>query len=108
MTAAAGWQPPDEVAEILIGFYGAGFGGKRGGRYRISRKYLRRISGRRRLAEDYLAALADELFQRGYVLIDLETYFAVLSQDLFDSYRSVSSRVVAQAGASDGGAGEAA
>jgi len=86
---------PDDVAEALIQFYGIGFGGKRGGRYRVSRKYLRQITGRRRLGDDYLREVAEELFQRGFVLIDLETYFAILSQDLFNSYRSVSNRVVA-------------
>lgn len=84
-----------EIADALVNFCGVSFGGKRGGRFRISRKFLRQIAGRRKLPGEFIRELADELFERGFVLVDLETHFAVLSQNVFNSYRRVTDKVFA-------------
>lgn len=77
----------DEIAQELADHYDKPFGGKPKGRYRISPKMLRRIAGRRRLTRDFAQALADELFELGFVLLDMETYYAIASVRTFDSYR---------------------
>ena len=78
-----------DIAEQLAVLYEAPFGGKDRGRFRISKKLLCEIAGRRRLYEDDLQAISRELFELGYVLINMETYFAILSQRTFKSYRRV-------------------
>ncbi len=40
--------------------------------------------------------VANELFERGYVLIDLETHFVVLNQKGFDSTRRLTAAAVAR------------
>lgn len=85
----------DEVVEILIELHGLKFAGRSGGKYRISRKYFRQIAARRKLTAEFVALVTDALFERGYVLVDLETHFVVLRQGLFDSYRRVTDRAIA-------------
>ena len=46
--------------------------------------------GRKRVPEETVRKIAEELFELGYVLIDLETFFVVLAQRTFRSYRRVS------------------
>ena len=77
------------VADRLAQLYDQAFGGNRRGRFRISMKLLRRIAGRRRLTPRHIRAIGEEVFERGFVLIDLETFFVVLSQRTFASYRRV-------------------
>ena len=83
-----------EVAELLATLYGQAFGGKRLGKYRISRKYLRELARRQRLTPDFIHELGDELFERGFIISDLETFFAVLDQRLFNSYRRVNATAI--------------
>ena len=83
-----------EVAELLATLYGQAFGGKRLGKFRISRKYLRELARRQRLTPDFIHELGDELFERGYIIADLETFFAVLDQRLFNSYRRVNAMAI--------------
>ena len=83
-----------EVADLLAMLYGRAFGGKRLGKYRISRKYLRELAGRQRLTPDFIHELGDELFERGFIIADLETFFAVLDQRLFNSYRRVNATAI--------------
>jgi hypothetical protein len=73
----------------LLALYRQQFAGRKSGRYRISRKFLRQLAGRRRMTAELLVEVANELFEQGYVLIDLETYFVVLEQRLFNNYRRV-------------------
>ena len=83
-----------EVAELLATLYGQAFGGKRLGKFRISRKYLRELAHRQRLTPDFIHELGDELFERGFIIADLETFFAVLDQRLFNSYRRVNAAAI--------------
>ena len=85
-----------QIADDLAALYGEAFGGKTNGKFRISRKFLRQVCGRRHLPSAFLEAITDELFERGFVLIDLETHFAVISQPNFNSYRRVTTAAVAK------------
>ena len=80
---------PARIAELLVALEGTPFGGKPGGRFRVSRKFLRQFAERRRLPPALVEAIADEMFERGFVLIDMESYFVVIPQRYFSSYRRV-------------------
>lgn len=75
------------TCDRLASLYGLRFGGKESGRYRISAKLLRELAGRRRLYEDDVRAVGRALFERGYVLIDMDTFFVVMSASSFVNYR---------------------
>lgn len=77
------------VAERLCELYDEPFGGKKSGRYRLPLKILRKIAGRRRLYENDISELARVMFERGYVLIDMESFFVVTSVNTFVNYRRV-------------------
>ncbi len=81
---------PERVSDRLVRLYGEAFGGKDGGRYRISAKILREMAGRRRLYEDDIRNLARALYEKDHVLIDLDTFFVVMSVNAFTNYRRVS------------------
>ncbi len=80
----------DPTVEKLALFYDRAFGGKKAGRYRISEKLLRKLANRKRLYEDDIQVLGRALFERGYVLLDLNTFYVVMSANAFVNYRRVS------------------
>ncbi len=84
-----------QIAELLAALYEQKFGGKERGRYRISMKQMRALADRRRVPGTLIGKVGEELFELGYVLIDLETFFAVLAQGTFRSYRRVSDSCLA-------------
>ena len=79
--------PISEVADCLAGLYDQSFGGKSKGRYRISIKLLKQIACRRRLYEDERVELARALFERGFLLIDMDQFFVILNANTFVNYR---------------------
>jgi len=79
-----------QVATRLAALYEIKFGGKERGRYRIAMKQMRALTGRKRVPPEVIRHIGEEIFELGYVLIDLETYFVVLAQRTFRSYRRVS------------------
>lgn len=82
------------VADRLAELYDVEFGSKPRGRYRISKKYLQALTERRRLYPDDIQTLGRALYERGFVLIDLETFCAIVSLRTFNSYRRVNDRVL--------------
>ena len=87
-------QSPAALAQALVRLFGERFGGASGGKFRISRKFLRQLAGRRKVSEAFLAALAEHMFEAGFVFVDCESYFIVLSQKQFASYRRVTAAAV--------------
>ncbi|MCP4328631.1 MAG: hypothetical protein GY791_09380 [Alphaproteobacteria bacterium] len=79
-----------QIATELAKLYERRFGGRDRGRYRISMKYMRVLTGRKRVPGRLVRQITEELFELGFVLIDLETFFVVLGQRTFQSYRRVS------------------
>jgi hypothetical protein len=75
------------AAQRLAEMYADEFGGKPSGRYRISRKLLAELVERRRLYADDVTAIARALFEKGFVLIDMESFFVVMSTNAFVNYR---------------------
>ena len=93
-SAAEQRRSPDALAQLLVGLYDQRFGGASIGKFRISRKFLRKLAGRRKLPDAFLDALAEEMFEIGYVFVDCESYSIVLNQKQFASYRRVTSLAV--------------
>lgn len=91
-----------EIAERLAALYQERFGGKKRGRYRISMKQIRALTDRKRVPGDVIRKVGEELFELGYVLIDLETFFVVLAQGTFRSYRRVNDSCLTAMSAGNG------
>ena len=79
--------PLTGVADRLVELYERSFGGKSKGRYRIATRLVRDLSGRRRLYEDDICELTRAMMERGFVLIDMDTFFVILSSNTFVNYR---------------------
>lgn len=84
----------DTIAGELARLYDAPFGSKERGRYRISRKHLQRLAKRRRLYPADIQAIERAAFERGFVLLDMESFFVLLSQKTFASYRRVNESAI--------------
>ena len=82
------------VADSLVGLYARQFGGKPKGRFRIAAKLLRKLAGRRRLYEDDVRDLTRARLERGYVLIDMDGFFVVMSANTFANYRRANEDVL--------------
>lgn len=78
---------PDAAAEKLAALFDAPFGGKSKGRFRISNKLLRQVLQRRRLYEEDIRQLTRAMLELGYVLVDMDSFFVVLSANSFVNYR---------------------
>ena len=92
--ATAERKTPDALAHVLVRLFAERFGGASSGKFRISRKFMRQLAGRRKLPDGYLAIVAEHMFEAGFVLADCESYFVVLSQKQFASYRRVTAAAV--------------
>lgn len=79
--------PLTAAADQLAALYNESFGGKPKGRYRISVKLVRQLAGKRRLYEDDICTLTREMLERGYVLIDMDSFFVVIGANTFVNYR---------------------
>jgi len=77
----------DSAAKRLAEMYAEEFGGKPSGRYRIARKLLAELVGQRRLYAEDVIALTRALLEQGFILIDMESFFVVMSANAFVNYR---------------------
>lgn len=83
------------AADRLAELYNRPFGGKPKGRYRVPVKLVRQLSGRRRLYEDDIRELGRAMIERGYVLIDMDSFFVVMAVNTFVNYRRANEDCVA-------------
>ncbi|MBC8270277.1 MAG: hypothetical protein H8E36_16175 [Rhodospirillaceae bacterium] len=88
---------PSDVARKLVEIYERPFGGKPTGRYRISPKNLRSLMQRRRISDEIVRLLTEEMFELGFVFIDMESFFVVTSARTHTNYRRVPDSMVKQA-----------
>jgi len=86
------------AAATLAGLYAKNFGGKSAGRYRIAQKLVRDLLGRRRLYPEDVQALTRAMLEQGYVLIDMDGFFVVMSTNSFVNYRRANADCIASAG----------
>ncbi len=82
------------TANALCDLFEHEFGGKRRGRYRISEKFMRHMMGCVRLYPETITSLQRAVFEKGLVLIDMDSYFVVVSSKTLSSYRRVGPGVV--------------
>ncbi len=88
-------QPtPNQVARKLADFYDQSFGGKANGRFRISPKNLRGLMRRRRISDEIVRSLADEMFELGFVFVDLESFYVVNTVRTYSNYRRVADAMI--------------
>lgn len=80
-------DPFEKAALALVELYGKSFGGKASGRFRMPRKLVSDLLGRRRIYAEEIQLLSRALMEQGYVLIDMDSYFVVLSANSFVNYR---------------------
>ncbi|APX12385.1 hypothetical protein [Tateyamaria omphalii] len=85
----------DVAARHLANLYSKSFGGKESGRFRMSAKQVRELLGKKRLYADDIAQLARAVLEQGYVLIDMDSFFVLLSANAFVNYRRVSGEALA-------------
>ncbi len=86
----------NSAAETLARLYTRDFGGKASGRYRIPQKLMRELCGKRRLYEEDVTALSRALLEKGHVLIDMDSFFVVMSANSFVNYRRVGKEALPQ------------
>ena len=84
----------DSMAAQLIKMYDSGFGGKEAGRYRISLKHLKAMCGRRRISSKEIEKLKRHIYELGFVLVDLENFYILLSQKTFTNYRRINDEII--------------
>lgn len=83
------------AADRLAALYNESFGGKDTGRYRIATKLVRTLFGRRRLYEDDIQKLSRAMLERGFILIDMESFVVVMSANTFVNYRRANEECIA-------------
>ena len=79
----------NQIADDLVLLYHQPFGGKAKGRYRIALKLMRKLARRKRLYADDIQQISRAMVERGYILIDMESFFIVMSANSFVNYRRV-------------------
>lgn len=87
-------KSPEQVADDLARIYELEFGGKDRGRFRLSRRQLRRLSGRGRLEDSILAQFVQHCYERGLVVTDLGDEFSVIEVAAMQNYRKAPSRLI--------------
>ena len=83
-----------DIARQLAELYERDFGGKERGRFRISMKLMKSLCERRRISTSFRREITEELYELGYIMVDMEIYFAVLGQGTLSNYRRVSEQVL--------------
>ena len=78
-----------QVARQLAALYGKSFGGKPNGRFRIAAKQLREMLGCKRLYADQIETLTRAMLEEGYILVNMDSFFVILSANTFVNYRRV-------------------
>lgn len=76
-----------DIALKISELYEKPFGGRERGRFRLSMKHMRQLVGVKRIYEDDIQQISRALYELGYALIDMESFFVVLSTKTFGSYR---------------------
>lgn len=88
------YKTPEEMAEIIEEIYETKFGGKKRGRYQMSRVHFRMLSGRKRLADSFVWEVFDACLERGLILISFADIIAVIEEGVVLKYRSVTKNIV--------------
>jgi len=80
--------------KLYISAYEARFGGKKRGRFLITRSDLRELLGVSKLTTDTIDKLAEEFLSTDLALIDMEDCFGVMETSMILNWRKIPSRLV--------------
>ncbi len=85
----------DDVAQCLWAeIYEDEFGGKPRGKFHLSRDDLKKLLGVQRLHSSTLRQLTDACLDLGLVVIDLDSYFAMVELRFIEKWRQVPKRII--------------
>ncbi len=84
----------DETARTLMEVYEEVFGNESYSFFRINWPELRSLAGVNKLTEEYLREVNGELNGSGYVLVPMDNFLLVASEDDFGAVRAVPPRTV--------------
>lgn len=76
--------PHADCAKMLHEIFHSAFGGAEGGAYRITREQMIRITGRPVFHKTSVDDVADLLLPRGLILVDRDSFYAVVSDNEFE------------------------
>ncbi len=85
---------PFEVAEILDDLYERDFDGKVRGKYKISKDLFKKLCGRNYIGTTYINQVIEEAYELGLVVIPLEEFIVVVSEDILLNCRNVDEKVI--------------
>lgn len=83
-----------EVAEILENIYETGFGGKKRGRFKITRSDFRKLSNRKNLHDSFIYDVSEEALELGYVVFPLYDDIVVIEEEVIRNYRKVTKKII--------------
>lgn len=83
--------------QLMIWFLAGEFGHRKSGRFRISRKNLRRILGMHNIYPEIFAEIKDVLWRDGYAFINEDEFFAVAERKTLVRWRLVPTYLVNEA-----------
>jgi hypothetical protein len=88
------FKSKEQVAKIIEEIYEEKFGGKKRGRFQLSRSQFRRLGGRKKLRDAFIDEVADECLELGYILIIIEDIIAIIEANVVLNYRSVPKSII--------------
>lgn len=88
------FKSAEKMAEIIEEIYEETFGGKKRGRFQLSRSQFRKLGGRKNLRDAFIEEVADECLELGYILIPIEDTIAVIEENVVLNYRSVPKSII--------------
>jgi hypothetical protein len=83
-----------DVAESLEEIYETTFGGKKRGRYKISRSDFRQLANRKNLHDSFVYEVSEEALEIGYVVFPLYDDIVVIEEEVIRNYRKVTKKVL--------------
>lgn len=83
------YREPAEVVQILGEIYELKFGGKRRGKYRITRVDLRKLAGRKKLHATIVEEIKDLMLESGYLMGEVADYFVLIDVRVIEGYRKL-------------------
>jgi hypothetical protein len=84
----------EKMAEMIKEIYSESFGGKKRGRFQISRSQFRRLGGRKRLNDTFVYEVAEACLEIGYILIITGDIIAIIEENIVSNYRNVPKSIV--------------
>jgi len=84
----------DEMAEILSDIYEEKFGGKKRGRYQITRSGFTELAGRKKLQDSFIHKVIDSALDWGIIVVDLGDNLVVIEVSVTENYRKVPKSII--------------